>query len=160
AGNFQTWLREWDGFLEFQIRPAFGEPVSRSADDDLIDDSEFESFLQLRRSLDSARGLRLQLQGGVVSTPNLLDGENSESAYYADVQLGDTYVPYSELRRGNFERSSEQRRADETRRNAFRPYARYRYVRLYERFLDDYDRTDHRATLGLRYRRVPYTVEQ
>lgn len=153
--GFQQWLKEWDGFVEFQLRPAIGEPINRTADDDVVDDSEYEALLRIRRPLDSLRGIRLQLQGGVVSTPNLLDGENSQSALYGEIQLGDTYIPYTELRRANFRVS-----AAATRPNAFRPYVRYRYSRLYDGLLEDYSRTDHRATAGLRYRRVPFTVEQ
>lgn len=153
--SVRTWLREWDGFAEVQLRPAFGEPLISDSDNDLVDDSEYEAMLRIRRPLDDLRGIWLQLQAGVVSTPNLLDGDNPESAYYGEVQLGDTYVPFSELRRGNFRES-----AAATRINAFRPYLRYRFSVVNEGFLDRRTRDDHRATLGLRYRRVPFIVER
>jgi hypothetical protein len=150
-----NWLQEWDGFAEIQLRPALGEPLRRDSDNDLVDDSEYEAAIRIRRNLDDLRGIRLQVQAGVVSTPNLFDHDNAESAYYGEVQLGDTFVPFSELRRGNFRES-----AAATRVNAFRPYVRYRFSGVREGFLDRDIRDDHRGTLGMRYRRVPYVVER
>lgn len=109
--------------------------------------------MRARRPLGMLGGIRLQLQAGIVSTPNFLDADSSESAAYGEIQLGDTYVPFSELRRGRF------RSAGATRKNAVRPYVKYRFSSVHEDLLEQHKRSDHRATAGFRYRRIPYTVQ-
>ncbi len=140
---------QWEGFIDLAAAPTIGVSLPTSSGDDLVDDTELKAALRFRRTVDSLRGLRVQFQVGVTSSPNEFDSDIDESSYFGEVQLGDTYVPYSELRRGRFGTS-----AGDVRINTVRPYARYRFTSVHDDFLAQGKRIDHRATLGLRYRRV------
>lgn len=156
AQETPQWLRGWSGFFEVSASPAFGEPIRTGANDDPVDDSEYEALLRLRRPLNRAGGIRLQLQAGVTSTPEFFEGsldESRESSVYGEVQLGDTFVPFRELRRRNFRIT-----ANATEPAAFRPYLRYRLARVDKGTFEGYLRTDHSMTAGLRYRRVPFVT--
>jgi hypothetical protein len=150
------WLRGWTGAIELSASPAFGEPIRTGVDDDPVDDSEYEALVRFRRPLDRLGGIRLQLQAGVTSTPEFLEGsldESRESSVYGEVQLGDTFVPFRELRRRNFRIT-----ANSTEPAALRPFVRYRFARVDEGTFDGYLRTDHTLTAGLRYRRIPFVT--
>ena len=142
----------WEGEAELTLRPSIGEPISTDGDDNLVDDSDYEFSLRFWRPINRLNKMRVQLKLGLSGTPNYLDGDNPESAAYAEVQLGDTYVPFRNLLDGEFERAPEAA-------NAIRPYARYRLVSVHDQFLRDWKRTDHKVTLGVRYRRVKYVMD-
>lgn len=139
--------------FELALRPAIGEPISSDGDDTLVDDSEYEVSLRVWRAVNRLNKMRIQLKIGVTDTPNYLDGDNPESTAYGELQIGDTYIPFRELLKGEF--GSPVLAST----NAIRPYARYRLVSVHEDFLHDRKRTDHKFTLGVRYRRVPYVMD-
>ena len=140
---------QWEGTLELNAAPTVGIPLNSSSTADPIDEMEFEAAIRFRRTIDEIGGLRLQFKAGVTSSPNFVDNDAAESSYYGEIQIGDTYMPFSALRQGRFGTS-----AGPVRVNAVRPYGRYRISSVHDDFIEAYQRTDHRAILGLRYRRV------
>lgn len=135
------------------LSPTIGKPISSDADDSLVDDSEYELSLRVWRAVNHLKKMRVQIKIGVTDAPNYLDGDNPESTAYGELQIGDTYIPFRELLKGEF--GSPVLAST----NAIRPYARYRLVSVHEDFLQDRTRTDHKFTLGVRYRRVPYVMD-
>jgi hypothetical protein len=147
-----TWWSEWDGAAELSLAPAFGEGITSDGGNDLVDDSEYEASVRIWRPIDRLNGLRLQFQAGVTASPYQFDGEAPESAAYAEVEIGDTFIPLREFLRRDF------RRAAPDAANAVRPYARYRLTSVHDGFLDGHARDEHKGTLGIRYRRVPLVM--
>lgn len=137
----------WDGALELQAGPLLGTAVTEGVGFDPVDEMEFETALRFRRTIDELRGLRVQFKAGVTSAPNLFDSDGSESSLYGEVQLGDTYLSPKEFRHARFGGKVE------AYDNAVRPYLRYRLTSVHDDFLEQHKRLDHRAVLGLRYRR-------
>lgn len=145
--------QKWKMWIDLRASPAIGEDVRISSDTDRVDDSDYEATLRIRHDIDRLRGLRIEARAGVVALPNTFDNEDAESSIYGEVQLGDTFLTFADIRRLRLGQS-----ASATARKAARPYVRYRFSRNYGGFVTDYKRTDHRFTAGLRYRYVPWTV--
>jgi len=144
-------LQRWSAEGELTLSPSFGKSIEETSAA-TVDDSEYEAAIRLRGPLDSLGGMRLQLQAGVTYSPNW-DTDPSESAYYGEIQLGDTYIAPRRLLRGDFGTVASDTEP------AIRPFGRIRHSRVEKNFLGSRQRDDTQATIGLRYRRAPYVLE-
>lgn len=147
TNSTSDWWRGWEGEAELSIGPRIGEPLPIDSDDDIVDDSEGELTISITRS-NIPTVNQLQFKLGITSSPQYLDAQDPESSYYGEVAIGDTYVSLRRLRphSGNGATNEVE--------DAWRPYGRYRFTRIFQGFLNDYVRNEHQVTAGIRYRDV------
>jgi len=141
----------WSGGVELSLSPRIGKEQPFGTSQEVVDESEGELSASIKRA-DAVRlsslSLPLQLKVGVTTSPQYLDEADPESSYYGEVTLGDEFIPLTKyLVRGTGKTTGAVS-------DARRPYARYRYTRIYNGFLDDFARNEHQVTLGFRYRNV------
>ncbi len=139
--------------FEFSASPSFGSSVSDDIASTMIDESEYEASFRAWTALDRLNGLRAQLKAGITYSPNYFDDDQPESGVYGEAQLGDTFIRLRNIVHGNFSEA-------EGVNNAVRPYARYRFTSVHKNFMAAHVRDDQQATIGLRYRHVPYVMTE
>lgn len=140
-------LDDWGGRFEISIAPRLGKEQPFESSEELVDESEGEVSLSVRRPNTVGR-LPLQLKTGITHSPQYVDEADPQSAYYGEVSVGDSYLSLREFAL----RHSGERAGDVE--DGMRPYARYRFARVYEDFFDSWRRNDHRLAVGVRYRDV------
>lgn len=144
----QGFWRGWSGTLENKVAPALGEPIADTFADDYVDQSEYEVSFALKRNLDSFFGAPFELKGGVTAQPHLSDDGAQESAAYAQVTFGDSFVPLNQL-------IAEGRlRKPKNREDAWRPFVRYRFADVQSGILDKHARDEETVSGGIRWRNV------
>jgi hypothetical protein len=135
----------WDGRVTASLRPTFGADLPEDVARDIVDEGEGELAVRFTRHI--AGSLDLQLRGGVTFAPNYFDDDDARSALYGQVSVGEVPDLLTEFRSlGSTEISAFQ--------DTITPYARYRYIRGYEQFLERVKSHDHRFTVGLVYQDV------
>lgn len=140
-------IQVWNGIFAISASPRIGRSLPFRADDIPVDESEAEISVAAANR-DAFGFTKLESRIGVASSPQLLDDSDAASAIYAQVTVGDSFIPFRRLllrSTGNL----NGKVAD-----AWRPYARYRFTRNYANFFRAYARSDHQVTAGIRYRDV------
>lgn len=137
----------WEGEIEFSIGPRLGKEQPFDTSEELVDESEAELSVAVRRTLDGFPW-QLQLKAGMAWSPQYFDDGDPESGLYSEASIGDTYVPLRQLLlRGKKDRAKAVE-------DGLRPYARYRFTRVHNQLLGNRVRDEHQATFGLRFRDV------
>ncbi|HEY0086417.1 MAG TPA: hypothetical protein VGB65_10960 [Allosphingosinicella sp.] len=137
----------WSGGVELSFSPRIGKQQPFGTSEELIDESEGELSVSIKRTNTVGR-LPLQLKAGISTSPQYFDEGDPESGYFGEITVGDAFIPLTTyLVRGTAEKTDAVS-------DARRPYARYRYTRIHNGFLDGFARDEHQATLGFRFRNV------
>lgn len=141
----------WEGQQEFSISPRVGKALPLDSGEDRVDESEGEVSLLARRE-NTLGVLPLQLKGGLTLSPQLFDDGDPESAFYGELTVGDSFIPFRQilLRPGVKGAGARATKVED----GWRPYFRYRFTSIYADLFDAWDRNEHRGTIGLRYRNI------